>query len=239
MITYEKFDNYYIFSHEPNTRVYLGANSPDDYVEDELNQQRRTASAWYREVHTGNTVTWEDIMDYGHDGSKPGNGLVWYGSASHEFDHRENYTFEGGHTFDFKRKVKGLARFGNNIRQASYVPDFKSEAWAYVSYHSMERQKEIESQTRASIDEFNRDHPWIVNLHDTRGYLDDNGNSITIDQHVMAMKERYGDDVFELAEAKVDPEIKKKVEKIMEFREKTKDMNFEEALEALKTYNDG
>lgn len=238
MITYEKFDNYYVFSHEPNTRVYLGNHSPDDYVEDEMNQQKRSASSWYKEVHTGKKVTWDEIMDYDHDNSKPGNGQVWYESMNphHEFDKKENYTWEGGCDFEFERKITGLATYGNFSanRSATYVPEFKSEAWAYVSGHSMERQKEIEAEIRASMDEFNREHPWLVNLHDHDGYHDDEGNSITVDQHIINMKAKYGDDVFELAEAKVDPEIKKQVEKIMEVREKTKDMSREEYLEYIK-----
>ncbi len=48
------------------------------------------------------------------------------------------------------------------------------------------------------------------------------------------MKARYGDNVFEIADSKVDPEIKKQVEKMFELREKTKDMTREEAMEYLK-----
>jgi hypothetical protein len=137
-ITYEKFDNYYIFSNSPNTRVYLGPYSPDDYVEDELNQQKRSASAWYKEIHTGKDITWDDIMSYKHDGSKLGNGFVWYGSPAHNFDYKENYTYEGGHSFDFKHKIKGLASFGNTTRSATYVETYQSEAWAYVSGKTIE-----------------------------------------------------------------------------------------------------
>ncbi len=173
MITYEKFDNYYIFSHEPNTRVFLGNNSPDDYVEDELNQQKRSASSWYKEIHTGKEITFDDVLDYDHDGSKPGNGFVWCGSSNHEFDKRENYTFEGGCSFEFERKIKGLATFGNGQRSASYVKEFKTEAWAYVSGHSIERQKEIEAEVQARMDEFDRERPYLINLHDRNGYHDD------------------------------------------------------------------
>ncbi len=203
MITYEKFDDYYVFSHEPNSRVYLGSNSPDDYVEDELNQQKRSASSWYKEIHTGKDVTWDDIMDYDHDESMPGNGHVWYESMNsyHEFYKKESYTWEGGCSFEFERKVKGLATFGNGVRSASYVPEFRAEAWAFVSGHTMERQKQIDAEVQASMDEFNREHPYLINLHDRNGYHDDDGNPITMEEQQAMVKARYGDDVFEIADS--------------------------------------
>lgn len=217
MNTYEKIGDYYIFNGDHSRRLYLGSNSIEDYIEDEANQAIRSASAWYKEVHTGKEITFDDVLDYDHDGSKPGNGFVWYGHPSHELDKRENYTFEGGHTFEFERKVTGLATFGNGKRSATYVKEFRSEAWAFVSGKTLEEQKSIEAQVQAHIDEFNRNHPWLVNLSDRLGHVDDEGNPISISEHETRMKAKYGDDVFDKAEAKMkaetDPKILEMVEK--------------------------
>ena len=217
-ITYEKFDEYYIFSNSPNKRVYLGPHSPDDYVEDELNQQKRTASAWYKEIHTGKDITWDDIMSYKHDGSKQGNGFVFYGPEDN-WQKRENYTYEGGHTFDFERKVKGLASFGNGQRSATYVETYRSEAWAYVSGKTIEQQKQIEKDIEDRMEKFDREHPYLIGLHDRLGYLDGDRNPITVEEQQIMVKAKYGDDVFEIADAKVSPEIRKLVDQAYKGKE--------------------
>ena len=221
--TYEKRGNYFIINGNENSRVYTDAN-PEDYIEDLINQEKRSASAWYKEVHTGKEVTWDEIADYDHDGSKPGNGFVWYGSADHEFDKRENYTWEGGFSFKFERKVPGLATFGSNGRSATYESKYKTEAWAFVNGKTIEEQREIERMSRERMDDFNRRHPWLYNLHDRLGYLDDNGNQITFEEHREMVKKKYGDDVFEKADAELqkkfdaDPVLKKAVDEIVQAR---------------------
>lgn len=221
--TYEQRENYFIINGNENKRIYADV-SPEDYIEDLINQEKRNASAWYKEIHTGKEVTWDEIADYDHDGSKPGNGFVWYGSADHEFDKRENYTWEGGFSFEFERKVPGLATFGSNERSATYESKYKTEAWAFVNGKTIEEQLEVEKKVRESIDDFNRRHPWLYNLHDRLGYLDDDGNQITFEEHQEMVKKKYGDDVFEKADAELqkkfdaNPALKKAVDEIVQAR---------------------
>ena len=55
-ITYKKIDDYYIFSHKPKNRVYLGDIDIGDYINDEENQLIRSTSAHYYEIATGKKV---------------------------------------------------------------------------------------------------------------------------------------------------------------------------------------
>jgi hypothetical protein len=59
------------------------------------------------------------------------------------------------------------------------------------------------------MDKFDREHPYLIGLHDRLGYLDDNRNPITIEEQQAMVKKKFGDDVFEIADSKVSPETRK------------------------------
>lgn len=207
-IIYEKFEDYYVFSNNPNTRVYLGKESPEDYIWDELEQQKRTASSWYKEVHTGKEITFKDVLAYDRDGSKPGNGQVWYDGDDEDDGFgrkKESYTFEGGHTYDFTRKLH-LASMGSSAKSCKYVSDDKAAqrlAWAWYFNKTLEKydidQKEIEDKREEAA----RKNPHLHNLMWVSGemyYVDDNQNRISLEEHEKNMKAKFGDDVFYKAE---------------------------------------
>jgi hypothetical protein len=87
------------------------------------------------------------------------------------------------------------------------------------------------------MDNFDREHPYLINLHDRLGYLDDDRNPITIEEQQVMVKKKFGDDVFDIANAKISPEAIKFADQVMKIREDTKGMNLEEGIEYLKTVN--
>ena len=182
--TYTKHDDYYVFDDQPFTRIYLGDKSIEDYIWDQEQQAMRSASAWYKEIHTGKDVTWDEIMDYNYDGSKPGNGCVWYGSPDHEFDKRENHTFEGGHTHDFERKLS-MASVGSTTsgaRSSHYIQGDKAIArlaWAYAFNQTLEEYDEMQKESEARLAEFDTKYPLLKDLVWANGemyYQDKDGN---------------------------------------------------------------
>ena len=207
---YEKIGDYYIFNNNPKTRVYLGKAHPEDYMYDEAEQAKRSASAWYKEVHTGKSITWDKIMDYEQNDSKPGNGLVWYENSSHDLGKREDYTFEGGHALEFKRKLC-MGEMGNLNKTIKYNQKDKScERLAWIDFleTSPEEYDTRQSQFAKESEEIARKSPWLHNLcmawkegvGNETYYTDDEGNRISPNEHVELMKKKFGNDVFELAE---------------------------------------
>lgn len=194
-ITYEKFEDHYVFSHKPKTRVYLGEASPEDYIEDELNQNKRSASAWYKEIHTGKVITFKDVLEYNHDGSKPGNGYVWYGGLDDEFGRRENHTFEGGHTFEFQHKLR-MSSLGNMSTKVGveYPSGNKAMERLAMSHYFGQTLEEYDAQQekyRLEREETKRKYPLMHNLIMMAGetyYVNDAGERITPDEHIEIMK---------------------------------------------------
>lgn len=244
-ITYEKFDDYYIFSHQPEMRVYLGDASPEDYIWDEEQQAKRSVSSWYKEVHTGKEITWDDIRDYEYDGSKPGNGCVWYGSPAHDFDKRENYTFEGGHSHDFVRRLH-LSQWGNLSTGKGCKYLYKDKAMerlahAYFFNQSLEQYDAQQEEFRKEREKQKRESPALYNLMMVSGetyYVDDNDQRITVDEHCARMKAELGEDCFEIADAKIreeHPEAYKAAQEFVKRREAMVGMTREQSLEYLAT----
>lgn len=229
-ITHTRIGDYYIFSHEPNTRVYLGDAAPNDYIWDELEQQKRSASSWYKEIHSGKEITWDDIMNYKHDGSLPGNGLVFYDEG--EWCKRENYTFEGGCTHNFERKLSlgGMGKLGGeSCKYNQKDKAAEKAAWCFFFNQTSEEYDARQEENRLQREKQKRDNPGMHNLMMVSGesyYVDDDNNRITMEEHVKKMKEELGEDCFELANARIRelyPEGAKITDELYKLREQERE----------------
>lgn len=164
-ITYEKFNDHYVFSHKPKVRVYLGEANPDDYVWDEQQQAIRSASCYHYIIATGEKV----------DGYPEGEIA---GSASATVDYKCDH--------DFERRIKGIASFGNfsNGRGCEYQSKDKvsqrlAESWYFNK--TLEQYDQQQEQYRIKSEAFDKKYPYLKNLMLVSGetyYVDDDGNRI-------------------------------------------------------------
>jgi hypothetical protein len=170
-ITYVKTDEYYIFSHKPKVRVYLGEASPEDYIFDELEQAKRSATCYYVNKKTGQKVT----------------------SVNADFGFHDEHEFMCPYVF--KRKLH-LAAWGNfsTGKGVEYISSDKAMERLAVSYflgQTLEQYDARQEQFRLEREEQKHKHPLLHNLMMVDGetyYVDDNGKRITFDEHVELMK---------------------------------------------------
>lgn len=185
-ITYENKGDYYIFSHEPNTRVYLGNAAPEDYIHDEENQAKRSIYLRYVNKETGESKRWEE---FDHD-------------AKCDFDFHNKYEFKCD--YDFNRKLV-MTSMGSSTRNVKYISSDKVAkrlAWTYVFNQTLEEYDSFEKKWQETRLEWKRKNPLLYNLRCFDGetyYVNDNGDRITFEEHVKLMKEELGEDCFELA----------------------------------------
>lgn len=181
MITYEKFDDYYVFSCNPKTRIYLGDASPEDYIHDKIEQAKRIESCSHYVIATGEKVD-------GYPKGELAGETVEY-KCAYSFVRRLSLSTLSGPrgSVEYESKNKAMER----LAQACFFGQTLEEYDA--------RQLEIQ----AKRDEQARKRPLMHNLSWVNGrtyYTNDDGVEISFEEHKRYMKEKFGDDVFEKAE---------------------------------------
>ena len=197
-ITYENKGDYYVFSDNPDTRVYLGNASPEDYIHDVEQQTQRSESCYYYDIKTGKKVSQDEAFDKSFEKGE----LIWHG-AQHELDKIENYTYGYKCEYDFKRKL-ALASYGGPRKSCKYISKDKAMnrlATAYFFDQTLEEYDKRQEEFQKERDESKRKNPSIHNLMCVSGetyYVDDDGNRITPSEHIKLMKEQLGEDCFDI-----------------------------------------
>lgn len=174
-ITYEKHGDYYIFSHKPKVRVYLGEALPEDYIWDELEQRKRSASCYHYVIATG-----EKVDDY------PDGEIA--GSASATVDYKCDY--------EFTRRISGMCSMGNfstgvGVEYASKDKAMKRLAEAHYFNKTLDQYDAQQDEYRLKREEDKHRHPLLHNLMMVNGetyYVNDDGKRITFEEHYEFMK---------------------------------------------------
>lgn len=221
-ITYKKYDNYYIFSDEPNTKVFLGDIPPEDYIHDQVHQAKRRASCYHYEIATGKKVSQEEAYEKSWEKEE----LIWHGEdLTHEHDSIKNYTYGYKCDYDFQRKtfLTTMGGTNGNFKYNSKDPKMKRLAESEFFGYTLDLYDLMQKKHREEREEFERLNPSITNLMMIGGrdpfYVDYDHNEITCEQHTALMKEKYGEDVFEKEaerlEKETSPEVKEIVKQIL------------------------
>lgn len=221
----EKTNDYAVFSHAPNTKVYLGDCPIEDYIHDEENQLKRSASCYYYEIATGKKVSQDEVFGKEEDGNIE---LVWHGEEfTHENDKISNYKYGYKCDYDFERKTAFGGMESLTGPQIKYNQRDKSSyrlAWIDFMQITPEEYDKREAKFAKEREDDARKSPYLHNLMWVDGrmyYVDDNKNEISLDQHIELMKKKFGDDVFELAEKRRKEENPELYELSMKLAEKT------------------
>lgn len=209
---YKDFGDYHVFYDNPDTRVYLGGASPEDYMWEEAEQKKRSNSLYYYKKSTGEKV---DELPEGE-------------ILGHEYECKCSYEFES--------KLR-MGYMGSPDRKACYNVRSKSAerlAWIYFLDDTPEAYDARQEEFRKQREDDARNRPFLHNLMmvwnpevgNETYYVNDEGKRITLDEHVALMKAKFGDDVFELAAKNnpVSPEVKALMDKVAsEIRETLRD----------------
>lgn len=193
MTTYTNYGDYYIFDNAPNTRVYLGSVSPEDYIWDEEQQALRTASCGYVHKETKVKIHWDDLTD----------------DQKSDLDLRNKYDHEC--TYDFVRRAH-CAYLGSSKKSVRFISGDKALerlAWIYYLDQAPEEYDARQEKFRLEREETKRRNPGLHNLMMVAGetyYVDDNGKRITFEEHVALMKEQLGEDCFDVAHERMKKE---------------------------------
>lgn len=209
---YEDFGDYHVFYDDPDTRVYLGGASPEDYIWDEQEQKKRSNSLYYYKKSTGEKV--DELPD----------GEI----LGHEYDCKCSYEF------DRRLTMGAMGSRERNTKYNSASKAAKRLASIYFFNITPETYDAREEKFRRKREEDARNRPYLYNLMmvwnpdigNETYYVDDEGKRITLDEHVSLMKAKFGDDVFELAEKNnpVSHEVKALADKVAsEIRETLRD----------------
>lgn len=191
-ITYENHGDYYTFSHQPDTRVYLGDADPNDYIHDVINQKKRTESCYYYEISTGKKVDYDNIPD---------EESIHFNNSD-PYPLKENCKYGFKCDYDFKRKLS-LAHYSIAGRNVKYIQKDKAIerlATAYAFNKTLEEYDAWTEEFNRKQEKFKRENPSLHNLMGVDGrmyYTDDNGKEITIEEHQTRMKAELGEDCFE------------------------------------------
>jgi hypothetical protein len=206
MITFTKHDDYYLFSNNPETRVYLGSVKPEDYIWDEEQQALRTASCGYFNKVTGEKAV-EPKCDLEDDSE-----YDWQFYEEHEYQC----------TYDFIRRAHCayLGSSKKNVRFISADKAMERLAWIYYLDQTPEEYDARQEQYKVEAEERKRRSPAMHNLMMVAGetyHVDDNGKRITFEEHIALMKEQLGEDCFDVAHQRMqeeNPEIMKLAEEV-------------------------
>jgi hypothetical protein len=185
-ITYEKFEDHYIFSHEPNTRVYLGNISPEDYIWDQEQQALRTASCKYINKITGKPAE-EPKCNLEDD-------------SEYDWKFYDNHKFEC--TYEFKQRAHCAYMGGpkRSVKHASGDKAMERLAWIYYMDETPEVYDARQKSYRLDAEKRKKENPMMHNLMWVSGelyHVNDAGERITFDEHIALMKEQLGEDCFE------------------------------------------
>lgn len=212
-ITYEKFDDYYLFSHKPDTRVYLGNNNPEDYILDELEQMKRTKSCGYFDK----------------------NGLMVEEPEEYDDEFYDNHEYEC--TYSFIRKIGGMQHLGGPDKSCEFVSSESDKAWAWYIGKTPEQYQEHKAEIEKKFDARKREKPSLHNLVMANGetyYVNDAGDRISFEEHVALMKEQLGEDCFDKERENLDPKYKKFAENYISIISETENMPVEEKLKYIE-----
>ena len=209
-ITYESFGEYYIFSHDLNTRVYLGDASPEDYIHDELEQQKRSASY----IPPKNKKDFNDL-----------------GTWTYDFKRRLSLGEMGNFTTNIKAKYNQNCKAAERLAWIWFLNTTPEEYDA----RQAQLQRERDERAREMPYLHNLMMYWKEGIGNVSYYVDDDGNEITFEQHQINMKAKYGDDVFELAAKNNPPSPEAK--KFLEQYYAMKDMSMEEKVNYMTKVN--
>lgn len=222
--TYKNYGDYYIFNDSPETRVYLGEVSPEDYIHDQIHQAKRSASCYNYELTTGKKVSQEEAFEKSYEKGE----LIWREDEGVEVDYagrpKSNFTYGYRCDYDFNRRTSlGYMMFGDkSVKYNQNDPAMERLARAYAYGQTLEEYDAQQAAFKQERDDWARKHPSLTNLMMVGGkppyYVDDDGKEITIQEHRVLMKEKYGDDVFEKeaerSERETPPEVKKMAREI-------------------------
>lgn len=195
---YQKFDNYFVFDENPELRVYVREEKIQDYIHDVTEQKKRSESCHY--VHKETGVKKKNI----------------------DFDQDDYDDYEFTCTYDYKSKLS-KASYGGKDKHCTYDRDDKEMeklANCYFFNKTSEEYDKQEEEWKAKRLEQQRKMPMLHNLIMVAGrapyYVNDDGEEITIEEHMRLMKEQLGDDCFEYADSLISEEAKQFAKKFLE-----------------------
>lgn len=179
-ITYEKFDDYYIFSSNPKQRVYLGTATTEDYIHDVAEQAKRSASCHYVHKETGAEVSSKNDLD--------------------PYDIIDNYEYECSYEFKNKLHMGSMSGLKKSCTYNSEDPAMERLANAYFFNQTLEQYDARQEEHRLKREKSKRENPELHNLMWVDGrmyYVDDDGKEISNEEHFKKMRAELGDDYFD------------------------------------------